>query len=458
MEVKKSIFINRVEIKGKIYYFNSLTNALIELSSYEYENNMLDELKQLEGSNVDLKNKYLKLGFLVNKNLNEEKIVEYNYQKNKFDKHILSLDLFPTYLCNLSCEYCFLKKNWIEKEFYNKKLIEKYFISVSNFINYSKSDKIHINIFGGEPLMNADIIEYTINYIENELKPKQKIVYSIDTNGTINIKRKLWEKMTVNVSIDGIKNYHDKYRLTRDNKPTYDIIKSNLKRIKNAFPKFRYGIQSTYTPEMFRNKVKLSDIFKNLSRDFSPTRISINPTSFVKNFKLDLYEFYKTSIDALFDNYEKKHFIGDKSMMLWIFMVLKGIKTDYICPAGTKSLTISYNGDIYPCHLLMEDKYKISNVNNFKTEEIKEHLEKFNLKYKEMFKHTKGKCTDCWIRYFCIGCIAKFRLVTSKNPEFCKLTKKLFSHLLLKLAQIKQDKTRWEKFIDKIQVSRREKL
>lgn len=353
--------------------------------------------------------------------------------------------------CNLACSYCYANYGKYNEEKTGKMTKTTVKDSINKLTSIYKGIR-EISFFGGEPLMNANIIEYTINYIENELGLKQKIAYSVDTNGTINIKRKFLEKLTVNVSIDGLKNYHDKFRRTRDNKPTYDTIKNNLKDIKEKIPGFKYGIQCTYTPDMLNNKVELGDIFKNLYKDFSPTQISINPTSFVENFKSDLYKFYKISIDALFDYYDKKYFLGDKSMILWAYMVLKGIKTDYICPAGTKSLTISYNGDIYPCHLLMKEEYKISNVNKFNINEIRNHLKEFSSRYGSIFKHTDGECNDCWIKNFCIGCIAKFNPPAGgHNPNFCKTTKQLFSHLLLRIAYQKKDEKRWKKFLNKIQ-------
>ena len=211
MRVKKSIFNNRVELDGKIYYFNSLTNAIVQLDNRKYEKEILNDISFLENKEVKKTNKYLKLGFVVNKNFSEYKLIEYSHQKNKFEQDSLNLELFPSYFCNLKCDFCTLKKLCKDENFNVKKTIN-YFNNVSKFINKQSIKKIKISIFGGEPLI---LFDYIIDFLKKI--HKEKTVYTnIVTNGTLLnktiIKKAINIKKITNFqfTIDGLPSYHDK--------------------------------------------------------------------------------------------------------------------------------------------------------------------------------------------------------------------------------------------------------
>jgi uncharacterized protein len=211
MHVKISKFLNRVEADGKIYYYSSLTDAIVELSSIKNENLMLKEIHQLVDGNVDVDNKYVKLGFLVNQDIEESKIVEYAYQKSKFDRSIFRLRLFPSYACNLRCNYCFVKEKVYNHPNSNLSEIKDYFNEINNLITNSDFEKTAMVIMGGEPLIfGKEILAFL-----NKLNGAKNISLQIVTNGTIIDKEILSEivKMpfikSFQISFDGPPSYHD---------------------------------------------------------------------------------------------------------------------------------------------------------------------------------------------------------------------------------------------------------
>lgn len=214
MKVKKSNFLIRVELDSKICYYNSLTNALVELASNEYEKKMLEEIQKLDDCNIETDNKYVKLGFLVNQQLDEEKIIEYNYQRSKFDNKLLTLDLFPTYLCNLNCEFCFLKKKWKLGEKDNSKSVMEYYESINILINNSTSKRVLVTIYGGEPFI---FYNEMITFLKS-LNKEKFIEVKIITNGTLIGKVNIKELnqfpfiKSIQISFDGLPEYHDKVK------------------------------------------------------------------------------------------------------------------------------------------------------------------------------------------------------------------------------------------------------
>lgn len=172
---------------------------------------MLKEIHQLAGSHIGSDNRYVKLGFLINEEINESKIVEYAYQKSKFDKSNFRLILFPSYACNLRCRYCFVRDLVNNSSQVIPSEIITYFEEVGNLIRNSNSARTSVTIMGGEPLLFANEI---LTFI-NKLGKMKNIYVRIVTNGTILDKKNILEiaKSPVNlsfqVSFDGPPEYHN---------------------------------------------------------------------------------------------------------------------------------------------------------------------------------------------------------------------------------------------------------
>lgn len=356
-------------------------------------------------------------------------------------------------ICNLKCSYCYAgygKYNENRNGIMTRWTLTNCLQKLSSI--YGRLNKIAF--FGGEPLLNQGLIEFTINYMDR-INGGSDVSYSMDTNGTVFCDPEILKRIFFFVSVDGMKDYHDRYRRSRNDDPTYDLIKSNLEEIRQIEPGIRYGIQCTITPELMREAYGFTELYQNLYRDFKPVTVSLNPVCRREDFKLDLGDFYKKSMDSLFDDQNKFFFMGDQSMLQWIFLVISGAKVRRICPAGSSSITVAYNGDIYPCHFFMDYKYRLGNVNEHSAAIIKQNLIDFQTTRGRIFRHDDPVCEDCWIRNFCVGCIARFPDFEQKGGEFCAVTRQLFRHLLLKLAYYKSNPYRWKNFIQKIKSRRK---
>lgn len=219
MKIKLSQYNNRVNIEGKIYYFNSLTNAIIELDNTSSESKMLHEIATYNKKNILPGNKFLDLGFIVDNEIKEDQIVEYYYQRNKFDSSFLGLELFPSYICNLSCDFCTLKnlRSSYDTDNYNSSLVETYYDNVSRYINSQPITKIIASVFGGEPLINYKQILKFIDQINNN----KKLLLTIVTNGMLLNEMMINEMVSYDeltrfqFTIDGLPKYHNKVKGSR---------------------------------------------------------------------------------------------------------------------------------------------------------------------------------------------------------------------------------------------------
>lgn len=351
--------------------------------------------------------------------------------------------------CNLICSYCYANQgryNAVQGYDMSRRTMENAIGKLTDL--YGRIEKIAF--FGGEPLLNAPIIDEAIKF-STELGSGRTPRFSMDTNGTLYPRIERLLDVETFVSIDGMKRYHDLYRITRSGKPTYDIIKENLHRIGENNPGFRYGIQCTITPAMIRDGIHFSEIYENLLRDFSPFTISLNPVFGCFPGEMDILQVYRQNIDDLFSSKITGCFCGDQSILQWIYMLIRGLSTEYICPAGFTSLTISFNGDIYPCHLLMQERFRMGNVNRNSAKEIEEQVLKFLDTAGRIFRHQEQKCFDCWFRDFCIGCMPKIDFSSDKSHDFCHRMEQVFSYLLLKISSLKRKPGCWQSFLRKLE-------
>jgi len=358
-----------------------------------------------------------------------------------------TLKLNITGRCNLRCKYCYANYGSYN-ESYIKDMNKTTMINALNKLSeiYGKINKVAF--FGGEPLLNFPLIRSTIDYFKERLGYIPK--FSMDTNGTILVENKLLSEIEIFISIDGLKKIHDKNRKDINNDPTYEKIRNNLIYLKKSLLDFKYNIQCTVTPELNEEVNNYEEIYANLLDDFQPSSISLNPVSFSKNYHIDLVDFYKKAIDDLLNKEYNNMFIGDQSILQLIFMIIRNVRTNRICPAGSTSFTINYDGSVYPCHLLIRKDLKIFDVNIEDTKSIKEKILIFQKNFGKIFIKESSKCKKCWIRNFCSGCIPRFSYFDLERDKFCVAIKSIISYLIVKLSIAKESNQRWNKFIRKV--------
>lgn len=215
-----SIFNVSKTINEVTWVYNTLTASFIKMET-ELWNSLPDN------SDKELIETLVKQGILVNDNNNEIQKYKYFYYNKIFDKTFLSLSVAPTMKCNFRCKYCFEGDH---KKF-SKMTKEVEEALIHYIIKKSKQKDIHINWFGGEPLLAFDTI---LSICDKLNSSNVHFTSSMVTNGSlftpkiINNLYKLHLR-NIQITLDGTAETHNKRRFYKNGTPSFYDIENNIK-------------------------------------------------------------------------------------------------------------------------------------------------------------------------------------------------------------------------------------
>lgn len=318
---------------------------------------------------------------------------------------IKAMCLHVAHDCNMTCKYCFGDKGAFEGE-RSLLSLETGKKAIDFLLAHSASRRnLEIDFFGGEPLMNFQVVKDLVAYGREAEKPYGKnIRFTITTNGLLLDDEKsafINENMdNVILSIDGRPEVNDNMRRTTNDKGTYDIITKNyLKFVEKR--QGTYYVRGTFTRENldFAEDVKhLVEMgFKNVSVEPVVTDLSLS-YALQDEDKDRLFEEYDKLADIYLKQYEEGkafeffHFNIDLNQGPCVVKRVSG------CGAGTEYVAVSPEGDIYPCHQFVgNEEFKLGNI---KEDEFKNEM--YDL-FNSAHIYNKEKCKDCWAKFYCSG-------------------------------------------------------
>jgi len=261
------------ETQNKYYIYNTLSTAIAEINENVYNLINTNNLKNLD-------EKYYQImfdqHFIVDSNSNEVEEYLYFYDYIRFTKtaKVLSVTFIPTYNCNLKCSYC-MQGNVKDNKSIVPEDIDKILLFVESQIISSQKigipiTKLHVGLYGGEPLTQKESIKIFIEKMfDYSKKYNCEIKYSMTSNMTLLdddvlslIKR---YKISTQISIDGCQKNHDVRRTKLDGSGTYSIIVNNLKKLVSNGLKEYIVIRINIDKE---NLLEAEDILKEI-RDYS---------------------------------------------------------------------------------------------------------------------------------------------------------------------------------------------
>ncbi|MGI6711351.1 MAG: thioether cross-link-forming SCIFF peptide maturase [Bacillota bacterium] len=308
--------------------------------------------------------------------------------------------------CNLRCTYCFAS----EGDFGGERLLmsEETGKRAIDYLMKNSGRRKHceIDLFGGEPLMNLDVVKKLVSYGKRQgLKYGKEIKFTITTNAvTLNSDVQDYlnkEDICVVLSIDGRKETNDRVRIFPSGKGSYKIINKNIKEFLERRKNENYYVRGTYTgynKDFFQDAqhlveegydiISLEPVVAPPDSEYSLTEEDI---PFLREQYLELARFYQQ---------RKKegrpftffHFNLDLNNGPCLPKRLTG------CGAGHEYLVVTPEGDIYPCHQFVgREKYKLGNL---ATQEINMDLVR---EFQNAHVYHKPKCVTCWARFFCSG-------------------------------------------------------
>jgi uncharacterized protein len=342
-----------------------------------------------------------------------------------------ALCLHVSHDCNLRCEYCFASEGDYNS---GRKLMSRDVAlkAVDYLVAGSQGrHNIEIDFFGGEPLMNFNVVKDVVVYCKQIEKSTDKHFYfTITTNGTLLNKEKIDfinENMdNMVISIDGRKEIHDTVRHDRAGHGSYEKIMPLAKELVSGRNGKSYFVRGTFTA---KNKDFSKDVMHLADMGFK--EISIEP---VVGSGSDLY-FKESDIPDILKEYENlalqyiERMSDNRKFRFYHFNIniYDGpclFKRVTACGAGYEYLAVSPEGNLYPCHQFVgQDKFVIGNVfTGISNNKMRNEFMKNNILVKE-------KCRDCWAKLFCSGgCHASAYFsngsITQPNELSCTLQKK----------------------------------
>ena len=345
---------------------------------------------------------------------------------------IKALCLNVAHTCNLSCEYCFAKGGkYSGPDAIMSKEIAR---SAIDFLleNSGSHYNLDIDFFGGEPLLNFDVVKDTVAYAKSkEEEYKKHFNFTLTTNGLLlddEVIDYLNENMkNVVLSLDGRKEKHDQFRKTLNGKGSYDAVVPKFQNFVKKRGDKEYYMRGTFTANNL-------DFTKDLQNyiDLGFTRTSLEPvvgkqdeTYALKDEHLEkIYSEYEKLADMLMEKIDKNeefifyHYMIDLENGPCVHKRISG------CGSGTEYMAVTPTGELYPCHQFVGNPDFV--IGNLKDGIVNKDLVN---EFKTCNCYSKEECRACWANMYCSGgCAANSYNATGEiNNVYdysCKLFKK----------------------------------
>jgi len=269
----KSSFYNLIlSLSGeKFIVFNTLSNVVARIDRETKESIETCSLERLDNEIIA---RMRETGIIIPKNLNELDYLKYLrmlHLKNMLINPRVGLTLVMTYSCNLACPYCYEGNKKTKGGLLTSEKIDTILTFAKNHEQNDKKPVISISFYGGEPLLNWKGCKYTLERLE-EMKEKGEIQdYSTGfvTNGTLINEGIISAINTYNIysmqiTLDGPKEIHDKRRIRANGEGTFDEIIENIKLLKDEITneKFRLGLRINVDKTNYKQIPELLDFLK----------------------------------------------------------------------------------------------------------------------------------------------------------------------------------------------------
>jgi uncharacterized protein len=374
-------------------------DAVIAEVAKTYPNISREELEEAYDEITSLKEE----GSLFTKDEYEDRVIDYT----KRPTVVKALCLHIAHACNLSCKYCFA-----EEGLYHGKKAELMPYEVGkqalDFLvaNSGNRRNLEVDFFGGEPLLNFDVVKQLVAYGRELEKTHDKhFRFTLTTNGVL-LNDEIMEFANremdnVVLSIDGRKEIHDMMRPFQRGDGSYDIILPKFQKFAESRGQQKYYARGTFT----HNNLDFSKDVLHLA-DLGFKQISVEP---VVAQATDDYALREEDLPKLFEEYDKlaaemvKRHGTDKDFTFFHFMIdLEGGPCVYKrlsgCGSGTEYMAVTPSGELYPCHQFVgTEGFKMGDVwTGITNTEMQTQFKGCNV-------YSRPACKDCFAKFYCSG-------------------------------------------------------
>lgn len=394
---------------GAIHVVDDLTYDMIEMYESSDKNAIFAALEEKYPSQAgDLEEAWQEIQDLI---ASEDLFSKDNYEPYITDfanrpTVVKALCLHIAHDCNLACKYCFAE----EGEYHGKRELMSFEVGKKalDFLvaNSGKRRNLEVDFFGGEPLLNFQVVKDLVAYGRSlEEKYDKNFRFTLTTNGVLlddDIMEFANKEMgNVVLSIDGRPEIHNMMRPFPKGAESYDLIVPKFQKFADSRNQDKYYVRGTFT----RNNLDFSKDVLHLA-DLGFKQISVEP---VVAQETDDYALREEDLPQLFEEYENlaeemvRRHGTDEDFNFFHFMIdLEGgpcvAKRLSGCGSGTEYLAVTPTGDLYPCHQFVGNPdFLMGNVDEGVV----------NTSLRDSFKscnvYAKDKCRECFARFYCSG-------------------------------------------------------
>ncbi|MCY6958485.1 Cys-rich peptide radical SAM maturase CcpM [Clostridium brassicae] len=419
----RNTIIHLFETHGHYYLYDVNVNDIVEINNKAY----CDLMDNNYENNKDIK-KLIEQGFLMQR---REFIMQHPLDKQLeglLKRNLKSMTLQVTKNCNLRCKYCVYSGTYTNRTHKNERMSETIaYKSIDFFLEHAiDSEYLNLGFYGGEPILEFDLIKKCIEYMENN-KGDKTVTYSMTTNATLLTKEMIefLNKYSVEltISLDGPKDIHNLNRISADEKVgSFNKVINSIQLVEKECPEYSKFINfnAVMTPEygfeIYNKFFCEDDLIKHYvsvvnlpSNNYAKNKYTLNE-EFIEEFNYELFKYYFSTIrndaDIKVSKLLKMHY---QRLHDDIHEGLK-ISTDNLkiehpsgpCVVGRHRLFVETGGDFYPCERVSEcsEIMKIGNIyRGFDLTNIRNML--------NIGKITEEKCRNCWAFRFCTICAVK---------------------------------------------------
>ena len=360
---------------------------------------------------------------------------------------VKALCLHIAHDCNLACQYCFAE----EGEYHGRRALMSFEVGKKalDFLiaNSGNRRNLEVDFFGGEPLMNWEVVKQLVEYGRSKEKEYNKnFRFTMTTNGVL-LNDEIMEycnreMSNVVLSLDGRKEVNDKMRPFRGGKGSYDLIVPKFQKFAEMRGDKDYYVRGTFTRhnlDFSKDVMEFADLgFRSMS--IEPVVAAPEEEYAIREEDLpQIMEEY----DHLAEEYIKRkkegrgfnffHFNIDLNQGPCVAKRLSG------CGSGTEYLAVTPWGDLYPCHQFVgQEEFLLGNVDTGVTNErIRDEFKLCNV-------YAKDKCRDCFARFYCSGgCAANsynfHGSITDAYDIGCAMQKKRIECAIMLKAALAED-------------------
>ena len=352
--------------------------------------------------------------------------------KQKSAGVVKALCLHVAHTCNLNCAYCFASQG----KYHGERAVMPFAVGKQalDFLvaNSGKRRNLEVDFFGGEPLMNFDVVKQLVAYARSiEKEHNKNFRFTLTTNGVLIDQDVIdfanREMSNVVLSLDGRKQIHDRFRVDYAGNGSWERVVPRFQQLVQARGGKNYYMRGTFT---HANPDFVNDIRQMLDLGF--TELSMEPVVCAPG---DPSELTQDDLDVVMEQYEELaqlmlerdregrpftfyHYMIDLAGGPCIYKRISG------CGSGTEYMAVTPWGDLYPCHQFVgEEAFKLGNIYDGVTNtDMVEQFAGCNV-------YARPQCRDCWARLYCSGgCSANAYhatgSVTGVYENGCKLFRK----------------------------------